>query len=82
MENRLVDGATALQVLDNNPVQQLRRDTRIPDPVRIHHHNRTSCADAEARRLATFHSRWPEEQSFALQQACELGIECASTTIG
>src|SRR3954470_7555644 len=80
MKNRVRYRAPLLEMLDDNPLQKLRCHFRVPDPVRIDHHDRTIAANAQAWRLAALHASRTEEQIFALQQLRQQRIDLASTT--
>ena len=71
MKNRLFHGSSILQVFDDDSLEQLRRDVGVPDSFGINDDDRTVAADAEARCLASLHTRWSEQQILALQQLGE-----------
>lgn len=81
MKHRVFDDATVLQMLDDDPLQELWRDVRVPDALGIHHEDRTAGTYAEAWSLAAFHSRRSEQQLLALEQSCQLGIDRATPPI-
>jgi hypothetical protein len=55
-------------MLDDNSLENFRRDARIPDAFRIHDNDGTSSTNAEARCLTAFHPPWTEQQAFALKK--------------
>ena len=69
-------------MLDHNSLQQLRRDVRVPDTLRIDHHNWPTGADAKTWRLAALHAARTEEQVLALEQRRELRVNRTTTAIG
>lgn len=79
---RLLHHPTVTQVLDDDPLKQRRRHAGVPDAFRIHHDDRPSGANAETWRLAALYAARTEEQSFTLQQACELRVKRATAPIG
>jgi hypothetical protein len=66
MKNGFLDHSAVFQVLDDDPLQKLGRNSGVPDALRIDDDDRSSGADAEARSLASFDPRWPKQQVFAL----------------
>jgi hypothetical protein len=67
-EHRLVDHTSVTQMLDDDPVEERRRDIAVPDAFGIHHNDRTTCADAEAGRLTSLDAVWAEQKPFALEE--------------
>jgi hypothetical protein len=78
---RLLYDSPVLEVLDNDPFEELRRDPRVPHAFRIDNHDGTSCAYAEARGFAALYSLRSEEKSFALEKRREQRVERAPATI-
>lgn len=62
------------QMLDNDALEQRRRYAAIPDAVGIDDDNRTSGANAEARRLTALHATGTEQQSFTLEKSGQPGV--------
>src|SRR5262245_63934982 len=81
MEHGFVDGATLLEVLHDDALQQFGSNARIPDSLWVDHDNRPTTADTKARRFATLHARRSKEQAFAFEQTRELCIQCATAAI-
>ena len=81
MKNGLLDWPTILQVFHHDPFEEFRGDAVVPDAFRINHEDRSIPADAKAGSLSALHARRPEEQSFPLQQARQLGKERAPASI-
>jgi hypothetical protein len=67
-EHRLVDHTSVTQMLDDDPVEERRRDIAVPDAFGIHHNDRTTCAHAEAGRLTSLDAAWAEQKPFALEE--------------
>src|SRR6185503_7407389 len=82
MKNRLIDDAAALQMLDDDALQQRGRDASVPDAIGVHDHDRATSAHAQTRRLAALHAIRPEEQSLALQQRGQETVQLLSAPIG
>ena len=82
MKNRLFHRSSLLQVLDDNSLQQLRRDVGVPDSFGIHHDDRTTAADAEAGSFTSLYAIRSEQKIFALQQLGESRIQFATTAVG
>src|SRR5688500_1540654 len=80
MEDGLFDRPPALEMLHYDPLEQFRRDTGVPDALRIDHNDRPAGADAEARRLTAFLVRWTEQEILALEKARQLRVEAATPT--
>jgi hypothetical protein len=55
-------------MLDDNPLEQLRSDARVPHTFRIDHNNGTSCTYAKTRRFATLDPVRPEQKSLTLKE--------------
>jgi hypothetical protein len=68
VKHRVLNDPPVLEMLDDNSLENLRRDARIPDAFRIHDNDGTSSTNAEARCLAAFHPPWTEQQAFALKK--------------
>src|SRR5262245_17648186 len=82
MENRLLDDASIAQMLDDDPLEQLRRDAAVPDALGVHDDDRPSGADAQAGRLASLDAVWPEQQTFALEKLRQQLVQPPSSRIG
>ena len=81
MEYGLVDRSTSLEMLHHDALEEFRSHAGIPCALGIHHDDRTSSADAEARCLATFYPSRSEEESFALEKARQLRVQLAAASI-
>lgn len=81
MKNRLFNRSSVLQVLDDNSLQQLRRDVGVPDSFRVHHDDRAIAAHAEARSFTSLYAIRSEQKIFALQQLGESRIQFATTSV-
>jgi len=81
VENGLSNRLAALEVLDDDSLEQRGRHLGIPDPFRINDNDRPVAADAEARRFTALDAVRAEEQILALQQAREQRIDLASTAV-
>lgn len=81
MKDRIFDDATIAQMLDHDALQQFRRDTRVPDSLRVHDHNGSARAHSQAWRLAALHAAWPEQKILAREQRGQQAVERAAATI-
>jgi hypothetical protein len=68
-------------MLDDNALEQRGCNCAIPHAFRIHDDNRATLADSETRSLSALHTRWAEEQSFALKQRGEERIQCPTAPL-
>jgi len=59
-------------VLDDDALEQLRRNSRIPDTFGIDDDDRSAGAYTKTGSLTTFYPRGSEEQSFPLEQRREM----------
>jgi hypothetical protein len=69
MEHRLLDDAAIPQVFDDNSLEQRRRDTRIPDALRVDDYDRTARAHTKAWRLPPLHTAGTEQEAFTLEKS-------------
>jgi hypothetical protein len=81
MEDRLLDDAAVPQMFDDDSLEQRRRDTRIPDALRVDDYDRATRADAEARRLPSLHATGAEQKAFALEKSRQQLVQRPSTRI-
>jgi len=81
MEHRLLDYTPVAKMLDHDSLEERRRDPRVPDSFRVHDHDRTIAAHAEARRLTPLHAFRTEQESFALQERRQQAVELAAALI-
>jgi hypothetical protein len=58
-------------MFNDNPLEKLGRNPRIPYSFGIHDNDRSACADAEAWSLAALHPASTEQQSLSLKQLGE-----------
>src|ERR1051325_3530018 len=79
VKHRLLDNPSIAQMLDDDSLQQLRRDAGIPNPFGVDDDDRAARAHAEARGLATLHAARTEQQAFALQERRQHGVERSTT---
>ena len=82
MDDCLVDNPTVAQMLDNYPLEERGSYVPIPDPFRVHDHDRPAAAHAKAWGFPPLHAGGAEEQAFALEQHREQRIERAAAAIG
>ena len=82
MEDRLVYLAAAFQMLDDDPLEQFRRDARVPHTLGVDDKHGPRGAHAEARDFAAFHPAGTEEQVFPLEKLGELRVERAAAPVG
>lgn len=81
MKDGFLHYAPALEMLDDDSLEQLRRNVAIPDPFRVYDNYRAPFAHPKARSLASLHPAWTEQQILALKQRREKGVERAPTPI-
>lgn len=81
MKHGILDDAPVLQVLDDDALEERGGHVCVPDAFGVHHHDRTTRADAEAWRFATLDPRGPEQETFSLQQLRQFGIDRAAFSI-
>jgi hypothetical protein len=81
VKDSVVNYLPVAQVLDDNPLKQLRCDTIVPDPLRIDGHNWTLFTHPKARCLASFHTCRPKQEILSLEQRRKLGIQPATASI-
>jgi hypothetical protein len=81
MKHSLVHDATISQMLDDDALEQSRSDPGIPDALRVHDDDRTAGAYTETGGLAALHSPRAEEQSLALEQTRQQGVERPSLSV-
>ena len=81
MEHRLVHHLPVAEMLDDDALEQCGRHSGVPNSFRVDDDDRSAGADAEARRLAALDPPWPEEQSLAMQQASQFGVQHAPFAI-
>ena len=82
MENGLSNGLAVPEVLDDDSLQQSRRDLEVPGALRIHDDYRSVAADAEARSFTALDALRAEEQILSLQKLGEQQVELASAAVG
>jgi pimeloyl-ACP methyl ester carboxylesterase len=68
VKHGVLDDPAVFEVLDDDSLQQLRRNTRVPDTIGIHDHDGTSRANAQTRRLASFYASWTEQQPRVIEK--------------
>jgi hypothetical protein len=81
MKDCFLHDAAALQVLDDDSLEQLRSHCAIPDSFRIHDDDWSSLAHAQAWSLAPLHASRSEQQSLSLEQRGEQRVERATSTL-
>jgi hypothetical protein len=68
VKNGLCYRPPTLQVLDNDPLEEIRRHPCIPDPVGVNDDDRSITAHAEAWCLAALDPCRSEQQVFTLKE--------------
>lgn len=81
MEHRLLDDTAIAQMFDDDPLEQLRRDTGVPDTLRVDDDDRAARADAEARRLASLDAIGPEQEALALEKGRQQLVQAPAARI-
>ena len=69
-------------MLCNDTLEERYRDRRIPDALRIDHHDRAIRAHTQARYLPPFHPLRAKKEAGRIQKRGERRIQRASRTIG
>ena len=82
VEHCLLDYPAIAQVLDDDPLKQLRRHAGIPYTFRIYHDDRSTGADAKTRRLAAFYALGSEQQALAMKEPSKLRIQGTAAAFG
>jgi hypothetical protein len=82
MKNGVFYRPAVLQVLDDDSLEQVRRDPVIPDSFGIHDHDWSARAYTETGRFAAFNPPRSEEKIFALQKLGEQRINLTTPAIG
>lgn len=78
---RLVHHAPISQVLYDDPLEQLGCDAGVPDPLRVHDHDRSPCAHAEAWGLTTFYPGGAKQEVLSVEQLGEKAIQRRSAAV-
>jgi len=81
MKDCLLHHLPVSKMLDDDALEELERDACVPDPLRVHNHYGPACADAEAWRFTTLHSRGSEQKTLTLEQSSEMAIERTAAAI-
>jgi hypothetical protein len=81
VEYRLIHRPTALEMLDDNAFEQLRGYSAIPDPVRIHDHDWTFRAHAEAGCFTTFDTMRAKQKLLTLEKLGKLSVQLPTSRI-
>lgn len=68
MKDGFINYLTILEMLNDNPLEQLGSDVGVPHALGINHDNGTATAYAEAWGFAPFDPRWSEEEVLPLKQ--------------
>jgi hypothetical protein len=68
VEHSIFHDSPTLQMLDDNALEQLRGDARVPHTFRIDHNDGTSCTYAKTRRFAALDPARPEQKSLTLKE--------------
>ena len=55
-------------MLNDDPVEERRRDIAVPDAFGIHYDDRTTGTHAEAGRLTSFDAARAEQEAFSLEE--------------
>ena len=81
MKHRLLDYPTLAEVLDDDPLEESRRHSPVPDPLGIDSDDRSAPAHTETRGLAPFDTCGAKEEILALQERGEARIEGAASSL-
>lgn len=81
VKHGILDDAPVLQVLDDDALEERGGHVRVPDAFGVHHDDRTTRADAEARGLATLDPRGPEQETLSLQQLRQFRVDRAAFSV-
>jgi hypothetical protein len=82
VKDRFLDHSPVYQVFDDDSLEEGRRDTGIPNSVRVYDDDRSAGADAETRGLSALDPIWPEEQSVPLEKRRQQLIQLSSAMVG
>lgn len=81
MENRVFDNTAVLEVFHDDAFEDLRRDTRIPDSIRVDDHDRPSGAYAQTGSFTPLDTLRSEQETFPVKQVGEKRIKGASLAV-
>jgi len=82
MKNRLINGFSAFEVLDDDALEQRRCHLCVPDATGVHNNDGTITAYTKAWRFTTLDACRTEKQVFALEELGEQRIKLSPTAIG
>src|SRR6266436_4043485 len=82
MKDRLFDRVSVLEVLDDDSLEQRRRDLGVPDAFRIHDDDRSVATHPKTRSFTALDALGAKKQVLALEQIAEQRVELSSATIG
>ena len=68
MKRGVINHPSVPQVLDDDPLEQRRSHSPIPDSFRINGHDWSSFANAQTRGFAPLHTPGAEQQPFPFEQ--------------
>jgi len=81
VEDGFFYNAPRLQMLDDDALEELRCDARVPYTFWIDHNDGTSCAHAKTGRFTSLHPVRPEKKSLSLEQRREQRVQRAPATV-
>ena len=82
MKDRLINGFSVFEVLDDDSLQQRRCHLSVPDALGIHHNDRSVATHAQARGLTALYALRAKEKILALEQVGQQRVKLASATVG
>lgn len=82
MENRGLDDLSTAEVLDDDPLEQLRGHAGVPDAVRVDDDDRAAGADTETGRLAPLYPGGSEQEALPPQESGQQLIQHAPLPVG
>ena len=82
MEDRFLHHSAVYQMLDDDSLEQRRRDAGIPDTIGIHDDDGPAATHTETWCLPTFHPIGTEQQAVTLKQRRKELVQLASALVG
>jgi hypothetical protein len=81
VKDRLFHHAAVAQVLEDDPLQQGRRDSAIPNAIRVHDDDRTARAHSQTRSLTPLNPVRTKQETLALQERRQQRIKFSPAAV-
>ena len=81
MKHGFLNHASFFQVLEDDALQQSEGDAGVPHALGVYHHDGATGTHAQTGCFTAFHARGAEEESFALQERGQSGVDRAASAI-